>query len=62
MNLHFVTCIQFSMPMPFECVKNEGKCIELATWNKRLDTIDDFFEFKISAEHPIHHYIIIHMA
>jgi hypothetical protein len=50
------------MPMPFACAKNETKCIELATWNRRLDKIDGFCEFKISAKHPIHHYIIIHMA
>ncbi len=47
MNLHFVTCIQFSMPMPFECVTNETKCIELATWNRRLDTIDGFCESRL---------------
>jgi hypothetical protein len=50
------------MPIPFECVNNEAKCIELATWNRRLDTIDGFCEFKISVEHPIPHYIIMHMA
>lgn len=29
-----------SGPIPFECAEDETKCIELATWNRRLDTID----------------------
>ncbi len=36
-----------SMPIPFECEEDETKCIELATWNKRLDTIDGFCGFQI---------------
>ncbi len=36
-----------SMPIPFECGVDETKCVEVATWNRRLDTIDGFFEFHI---------------
>ncbi len=43
-----------SMPIPFECGKDEMKCIELATWSRRLDTIDGFCGFQISCQHPIH--------
>jgi hypothetical protein len=42
------------MPIPFECGKDEMKCIELATWNRRLDTIDGFCGFQISTQHPTH--------
>jgi hypothetical protein len=31
--------------IPFECGEVEMKCIELATWNRRLDTIDGFCGF-----------------
>ncbi len=31
--------------IPFECGENEMKCIELATWNRRLDMIDGFCGF-----------------
>ncbi len=34
-----------SMPIPFECGEDEMKCIELATWNRRLDMIDGFCGF-----------------
>ncbi len=34
-----------SMPIPFECGEDEMKCIELATWNMRLDMIDGFCGF-----------------
>jgi len=37
-----------------ECGKDETKCIELATWNKRLDTIDGFCGFQILVQHPTH--------
>jgi hypothetical protein len=43
-----------SMPIPFECGEDQTKCIELATWNKRLDMIDGFCGFQISLQHPIH--------
>ncbi len=43
-----------SMPIPFECGKDEMKCIELATWNRRLDTIDGFCGFQISPQHLTH--------
>jgi hypothetical protein len=33
--------------IPFECGEDEMKCVELATWNRRLDTIDGFCEFHI---------------
>jgi hypothetical protein len=36
-----------SMPIPFECGEDEMKCVDFATWNRRLDTIDGFFEFHI---------------
>jgi len=42
------------MPIPFECGKDEMKCIELATWNRRLDTIDGFCGFQISVQHATH--------
>jgi hypothetical protein len=42
------------VPIPFECGEDETKCIELATWNRRLDTIDGFCGFQISLQHPIH--------
>ncbi len=42
------------MPIPFECGEDDTKCIELATWNRRLDTIDGFCGFQISLQHPIH--------
>jgi hypothetical protein len=35
------------MLIPFECGEDETKCIELATWNRRLDTIEGFHEFHI---------------
>jgi hypothetical protein len=44
------------MPVPFECVKDETKCIELAAWNRRLDTIDGFCGIGILVKHPTHHY------
>jgi hypothetical protein len=43
-----------SMLIPFECGEDEMKCIELATWNKRLDTIHGFCGFQISFQYPIH--------
>jgi hypothetical protein len=43
-----------SMPIPFECEKDEMKCIELATWNRRLDMVDGFCGFQISPQHPTH--------
>ncbi len=36
-----------SVPIPFECGKDEMKCVDFATWNRRLDTIDGFFKFHI---------------
>jgi hypothetical protein len=33
--------------IPFECGKDETKCVEFVTWNRRLDTIDGFCEFHI---------------
>jgi hypothetical protein len=42
------------VPIPFECAEDETKCIELATWNRRLDTIEGFCGFKVSSEHPTH--------
>ncbi len=35
------------MLIPFECGEDETKCIELATWNRRLDIIDGICEFDI---------------
>ena len=43
-----------SGPIQFECAEDETKCIELATWNRRLDTIDGFCGFKISSDHQSH--------
>ncbi len=43
-----------SVPIPIECGKDEMKCIEFATWNRRLDTIDWFCGFQISPQHPTH--------
>jgi hypothetical protein len=43
-----------SMLIPFECGKDETKCIELATWNRWLDRIDGFCGFQISPQHPTH--------
>jgi hypothetical protein len=43
-----------SMPIPFECGEDETKCIELATWNRRLEMINGFCGFQISHQHPIH--------
>jgi hypothetical protein len=43
-----------SMPIPFKCGKDETKCIEIATWNRRLDMIDGFCGFLISPQHPTH--------
>jgi hypothetical protein len=37
--------LRLSMPIPFECGKDEMKCIELATWNRRLDMINGSFGF-----------------
>jgi hypothetical protein len=37
--------LKLSMPIPFECGKDEMKCIELATWNRRLDMINGSFGF-----------------
>jgi hypothetical protein len=34
-----------SVPIPFECGEDQMKCIKLATWNRRLDTIDGFYGF-----------------
>jgi hypothetical protein len=31
------------------------KCIEIATWNRRLNTIDGFCGFWISLQHPTHY-------
>ena len=31
----------------FECVEDKIKCVELATWNRRRDSIDGFCGFKI---------------
>jgi len=42
------------VPIPFECGKDETKCIEIATWNRRLDMIDGFSGFLISPQHPTH--------
>ena len=33
-------------PIPFECSEDETKCIQVATWNRRLDTIDGFCGLK----------------
>jgi len=43
-----------SMLIPFESGKDETKCTELATWNRRLDRIDEFCGFQISLQHPTH--------
>jgi hypothetical protein len=43
-----------SMLIPFESGKDETKCVELATWNRRLDRIDKFCGFQISLQHPTH--------
>jgi hypothetical protein len=43
-----------SVPIPFECEKDETKCIEIATWNRRLNMIDGFCGFHISPQHPTH--------
>jgi hypothetical protein len=42
------------VPIPFECGKDKTKCIEIATWNRRLDMIDGFCGFLISPQHPTH--------
>jgi len=48
--------LELSMPIPFECAKDETKCIELVAWNRRLDTIDGFCGIGILVKHPTHHY------
>ncbi len=35
--------LRLSVPIPFECGKDEMKCVDSATWNRSLDTIDGFF-------------------
>jgi hypothetical protein len=47
--------LELSMLIPFECAKDETKCIKLVAWNRRLDIIDGFCGIGILGKHPIHH-------
>jgi hypothetical protein len=42
------------MPILFEGGEDKTKYIELATWNRKLDTIDGFCGLQISPQHLIH--------